>query len=232
MHHSTAKVRSNWPRIFRARLCFAFTVLQASHASASVLTDPAEYCDAAARHVAGETNVPLDVLRAITRTETGRGTADSIQPWPWTVNMQGKGVWFDTEDQARVYVFHHFKKGARSFDVGCFQINYRWHHKGFNSIEEMFDPMLNARYAAKFLTQLNGELGSWDKAVGAYHSRTRKYAERYLARYEEVRENLPTSKSMPPLAPVKTRAPVRNRGSLALVGASNARSLFDKESSQ
>ena len=96
-------------------------------------------CDRAARAAAQAGGVPLDVLQAIARTETGRSGESGLQPWPWTVNMEGIGKWFATEDEARAYVFAHFKRGARSFDVGCFQINYRWHGEAFRSIDEMFD---------------------------------------------------------------------------------------------
>lgn len=186
----------------------------------SAAEDPALICDRAAIRIAKESRVPLDVLRAITRTETGRGQTQGMQPWPWTVNMQGKGVWFDTVEQAKVYVFRHFKQGARSFDVGCFQINYKWHGHAFASIDQMFDPVLNARYAARFLTQLHRELGDWNKAVGAYHSRTHKYAQRYIRKYAKIRENLPdtarpapksTANSYPLLA---GRAAGRGNGSL------------------
>lgn len=153
-------------------------------------SDPADICDRAARRAAAETNVPLDVLRAVTRTETGRGQQNQMKPWPWTVNMEGRGVWFDTEDQARLYVFRHFRDGSRSFDIGCFQINYKWHGHAFSSIEEMFDPDANAAYAAGFLRELYAEKGDWTAAVGAYHSRTHEYAARYLDRYAEVYEAL------------------------------------------
>jgi hypothetical protein len=104
--------------------------------------------------------------------------------------MEGAGKWFETEDSARAYVFRHFKQGARSFDVGCFQINYKWHGDAFASIEEMFNPTKNALYAAKFLSSLNAELGSWSAAVGAYHSRTPKYAKLYKARYDKIQAGL------------------------------------------
>src|SRR5690606_11949553 len=81
--------------------------LFAQPASATV----AEICDSAAQRVALESGVPLSVLRAITRVETGRAAGNGVQPWPWTVNMEGKGVWFDTEDEARAYVFREFKRG-------------------------------------------------------------------------------------------------------------------------
>lgn len=144
-------------------------------------------CDRAARAAAQARDVPYDVLRAISRAETGRGGKGGLRPWPWTVNMEGTGKWFNSEDEARAYVFKHFKRGARSFDVGCFQVNYKWHGTAFRSIDEMFDPMLNADYAARFLRGLYDEFGDWSAAAGAYHSRTPTYARSYSARFDKIR---------------------------------------------
>lgn len=164
-----------------------------------------EICDQAARIAAERTGVPLSVLQAITRTETGQSKAGRFVPWPWTVNMEGKGVWFDTLDEARAYVFRNFKRGARSFDVGCFQINYKWHHKGFSSIDDMFDPVTNATYAARFLGQLHAELGSWSDAAGAYHSRTPKLAERYKTLFERHRRIALGNDALPASDPPRQR---------------------------
>ncbi|MEM9151950.1 MAG: transglycosylase SLT domain-containing protein [Cyanobacteria bacterium P01_F01_bin.3] len=149
-----------------------------------------EICNAAARHAANESRVPIDVLLAISLTETGRRIGTTITPWPWTVNMEGVGKWFDDQKSAKLYVREHFRRGARSFDVGCFQINYKWHGHAFSSINEMFDPIENARYAARFLNELYDEFGNWSKAAGAYHSRTAKHANRYRARFNRIRKNL------------------------------------------
>lgn len=150
-------------------------------------SDESVLCDEVAAEASRRTGVPLSVLRAITRTETGRKRNGAFQPWPWTVNMEGKGVWFDTEDEARSYVYKEYRRGARSFDVGCFQINFRWHGQAFASIDEMFDPLKNALYAARFLKELHTEKGSWGLAAGAYHSRTPEFANRYQARFEKFR---------------------------------------------
>lgn len=179
-------------------------------AGPAVALPPAAMCDAAAAQVAAETDVPLDVLRAITRTETGRSRNGTVEPWPWTVNMEGKGVWFDTEDPAQAYVDRHFSRGARSFDVGCFQINYKWHGRAFESVEAMFDPLTNARYAARFLAELFAETGDWSAAAGAYHSRTPKYAKRYRARFDRLRRNLD-----PPVQLAATPVPSAPRPFLA-----------------
>lgn len=154
--------------------------------------DPAisEICYRAIDRASRQLNVPRDVMLAISLTETGRRMGGQSRPWPWTVNMEGKGFWFDTRAEALAYVKKRHAEGARSFDVGCFQINYKWHHQHFRSIEDMFDPQINASYAAKFLGDLFREKGSWSRAAGAYHSRTPEYATRYSARFDRYRARL------------------------------------------
>lgn len=220
-------------RVFRA-FCAAFSAVVLSGIPQPAQAIPAHLCDRAAQTVSRSSGVPLAILRAITRTETGRTRDGALQPWPWTVNMEGAGKWFDTQAAARSYVERHYNRGARSFDVGCFQINYRWHGEAFASIDEMFDPVTNATYAAQFLTRLYRETGDWTAAAGAYHSRTPKFAERYIKRFEHIRQTLETA----PIAPVsmtaraQTPAPrvnqfpllqngaaVRNHGSLVPLGA-------------
>lgn len=147
-------------------------------------------CERVAEEAAQQSGVPVSVLKAISLTETGRKLGGKLRPWPWTVNMEGAGHWFDTLDEARAFVFDEFKRGARSFDVGCFQINYKWHNQAFSSIDEMFDPLANALYAARFLTELYGEKGSWEGAAGAYHSRTKEFADRYSQRFSELRQRI------------------------------------------
>lgn len=142
-------------------------------AASATMADPAQICDRVAAIAAERSGVPTAVLQAISLTETGRARDMALRPWPWTVNMEGEGHWFDSADEARAYVFREFKRGARSFDVGCFQINYKWHGEAFTSIDQMFDPVANATYAAQLLRDLYSETGSWSAAAGAYHSERR-----------------------------------------------------------
>jgi hypothetical protein len=183
------------PRECRKRLlrCCAIVAMALglpAHAFANAPPDPSVICDQVAQLAAQQTGVPISVLKAISLTETGRKHGRRFRPWPWTVNMEGAGHWFDTRAEAKAYVDKEFARGARSFDIGCFQINYKWHGDAFRSIDEMFDPLPNALYAARFLQQLRAEQGSWGKAAGAYHSRTKQYADGYQARFERIREPL------------------------------------------
>lgn len=173
-----------------ARLAHRLVVLLSLLAPGPVAADPSELCLAAARQVSDESGVPYDVLAAISLTETGRSRQGRTRPWPWTVNMEGKGEWFDTRDAARRYAVANYRRGARSFDIGCFQINFKWHGRHFASIEDMFDPLVNARYAARFLAELRREFGDWTRAAGAFHSRSEKFASRYRARFTQLRAAL------------------------------------------
>jgi len=190
--------------IFQARaplgsvaLLVALSVTTGAQAAAPSVDATSQLCDAAAIEASARTGVPLSVLKAISLTETGKDLGGQFRPWPWTVNMEGRGTWFESEEAARAYASEHFERGARSFDVGCFQINYKWHHDAFASIDEMFDPLPNALYAARFLARLYAETGSWDEAAGAYHSRTPEYAEAYKARFAAFRARFTGEDGLP-----------------------------------
>ena len=170
--------------LFLALGCVALLAAPGADASRGG-ADDANICDAAAE-IAARSGVPVNIMRAVTRTETGRAINGQLTPWPWTVNMEGAGHWFDTREEALAFVKKNMKRGARSFDVGCFQINYRWHGDAFESVEAMFDPAGNARYAAKFLKDLKRETGDWRGAVGRYHSKTPKFASRYKKRFDRI----------------------------------------------
>ena len=146
-------------------------------------TDPRRACDLAAATAAARSGVPIDILLAITRVEAGHGGAD---PWPWTINADGQGSWYDTKDEAVVAATNHLTDGTGTFDVGCFQLNIRWHGESFADLSDMFDPTRNADYAASFLMQLYQESGDWAAAVSAYHSRTAALAEDYLKKVKAV----------------------------------------------
>ncbi len=171
-------------RFAGALLVLVLAAFPAARGWASV--DVSAICERAARIGAQRTGVPLSVLRTISLAETGRKSGGAFRPWPWTVNMEGRGVWFDTRQEALDFVRQNFRRGARSFDVGCFQLNYRWHGQAFGSVEQMFDPAAGAIYAANFLKQLFAEKGNWVDAAGAYHSRTPEFANRYKARFARL----------------------------------------------
>jgi hypothetical protein len=170
--------------------------------------ETAGLCDRAAATAAAESGVPLDVLRAITRTETGRRLEGGFHPWPWTMNIEGKGFWFDDRAEAVAHAEKTLAGGTRSFDMGCFQVNYRWHGQHFPDLPAMMDPLESARYAARFLASLHAETGDWEKAAGFYHSRTPQFYTRYRERFARLRAALPPLAGEPLLAAPLLAAPL------------------------
>ena len=168
----------------------------------------------------------MDIMRTITRVETGHTRDGEFRPWPWTVNHDGDGSWHDTRREASQFLRALRQSGYRNFDIGCFQLNFRWHGEHFDSTGDMLDPRKNADYAARFLRQLLQEEGNWTAAVAAYHSRTKHFAERYAARFDAIRRDLdadrPADQTKPDRSP-----PASNGGVIPLLAVgSAARPLF------
>lgn len=163
--------------IIRSAMAIAFLSVQAAQSSTAM-----NECDRAAHRAAKEWNVPVDILLAITRVETGRTREGQFAGWPWTVNRGGAGQFFETRQQAILHAENALAAGDTNIDIGCFQINLHWHSKAFGSLDDMFDPTTNALYAASFLMKLHDETGDWEEAVGAFHSRRPDDAGVYLSK--------------------------------------------------
>jgi hypothetical protein len=165
---------------------FLAVLAAAPPARADAPADPSALCDAAIVKGARRGGVPVEVLFAVALTETGQHRDGRMRAWPWAINREGKGYWFENRDEALAFGRQSLAAGRPSFDVGCVQINYRWHGHAFPSLEDMFDPEWTATYAAQFLRTLYEERGSWSEAAGAYHSLTPEKAMTYRARFDRL----------------------------------------------
>jgi len=141
--------------------------------------DASALCEAAARRASAATGVPLPVLLAVALSESGRKAGGRFAPWPWVLNIEGAGSFYDSKAAALSAAQAAISSGRDSTDLGCFQVNFRWHGDAFASLADMIDPDRNAGYAARFLRELYAESGDWITAAGHYHSRTPVHAERY-----------------------------------------------------
>ena len=131
--------------------------------------------DAQARY-----DIPDNMLLSIGIQEAGRRGAEGLTVWPWTVNAAGEGAFFRTREEALAWVRAKRRAGITSIDVGCMQVNQKWHGDGFASLEQAFDPAVNVDYAARFLRDLYRETGDWWQAAGRYHSATEEHRAIYL----------------------------------------------------
>ena len=137
----------------------------------SNVADPGLMCRAAVVQAGRNSGIPDHLMSAIARIESGRRGADGqVNPWPWSINVEGTDHIYDTRDLAIAAVRSYQASGVRSIDVGCMQVNLLFHPNAFASLEQAFDPLANANYAAHFLKELFEQTGSWPKATAGYHS--------------------------------------------------------------
>ncbi len=129
--------------------------------------------------------IPDDILTAISLVESGRWDEhrQARVAWPWTVNNGSVGKFFPSKAAAIAHVRDLKAQGETNIDVGCMQINLRYHGDAFPTLDKAFEPKSNVAYAVDFLTRLQAETGSWTRAVTRYHSATPVYAERYLKKF-------------------------------------------------
>lgn len=144
---------------------------------------PHEQCRAAIAAAEMRHGIPRGLLAAIGAVESGRRDPATGEraPWPWTINAEGQGRYFDGKAEAVAWVAQARAGGMRSIDTGCMQVNMLHHPDAFASLDQAFDPAANADYAARFLVSLrDGPAGGdWMRAVGYYHSQTPERAENY-----------------------------------------------------
>lgn len=171
---------------------------------------------AAQRH-----GVPPALMLAIGEVESARGGKGA---WPWTLNVAGAGAWFDTRRDALAAARAALARGIRSIDLGCFQVNRRWHGAAFDGLDEMLDPHANADYAARFLADLKAEAGDWLTAAGWYHSRTPKHARRYRALVAKAEGRLAKAGPRLAAAPRAALPRVRSRAAGSVFAAGFFRS--------
>lgn len=189
-----------------AGLCLAASLTMSAHAATPASAIPAApvkaktieiadaplsvwaFCERATVATEMAQRLPRAVLFSVAMVESGRFNPQTkkTRPWPWTINAEGQSFYFKSKSEAVKAARHLIKRGVRSFDVGCMQINMRYHPDAFSDLNAAFDPITNVAYGAEFLKQLHGRTNSWPEAIAAYHSQTKTRNGPYFARVIDV----------------------------------------------
>ncbi len=145
------------------------------------MPDPWHACASQVIEAERKAGLPPYLLNAIAKVESGRWSPGSqaVLAWPWTVMAEGRGRFLPSRAAAVAEVEALRARGVTNIDVGCMQINLRYHSKAFDSLETAFEPRRNVAYAAAYLGRLKAEAGSWTVAIGRYHSRTPRLSGAY-----------------------------------------------------
>ena len=147
-----------------------------------------ELCQIAVDKAEKNYQIKSNLLQTIASVESGRWNAQAGRrvAWPWTVHANGKGKYYNSKEEAIAAVKNLQQKGITNIDVGCMQINLKYHGDAFANLEEAFDPEKNVAYSAKFLRQLyKRNKQNWTKTAMQYHSRNLRKGTNYKNRLEK-----------------------------------------------
>ena len=140
--------------------------------SSEVLGEDELVCRKEIEKIEKKLNIPENLLLSIALTESGKKIKGNFVPWPWTINTEGKGIFFKNKKELIKKAKKNLKKNKKNFDLGCMQINYFYHGKKFINLEEMIEPKNNVLYSGQFLIQLKNKHKNWKEAISRYHSST------------------------------------------------------------
>lgn len=179
-----------------AGLCFIWVQSAFAFTSQHIVKE-VKTCERAIQAQEQRAGIPQGLLNAISHAESGRWAPQNQATiaWPWTVTTGGKGHFLPNRADAVAFVKALQADGVENIDVGCLQINLKYHPSAFSSIEQAFDPNLNAAYAADFLRQRFSVSKSWMKAVGDYHSTTPKLNKKYRNKVAKIWNATPKSQN-------------------------------------
>ncbi|MGI4775676.1 MAG: transglycosylase SLT domain-containing protein [Janthinobacterium lividum] len=148
-------------------------------------------------HFEKKYSIPADVLHSISLKESGKlhEIYKVKLPWPWAVNVEGRGYYFNNKSEAVSFVKKQIFLGKESIDIGCMQINLKHHPDAFSSLEHGFDPSSNVAYGAEFLKSKYNQLRSWHRAIAYYHSATSNLGYNYKKDIIKIIKNMNNHKN-------------------------------------
>jgi hypothetical protein len=151
-------------------------------------------CDGLLGEAEHRLGVPSGLLQAVALTESGRIEAETGRAvsWPWTIASGNDFSYFAPDKASAIAMVERLlAEGRSNIDVGCMQVNLKYHSDAFADLEAAFDPTRNVEYGARFLVALRDETDSWERAVERYHSADPvlgpDYRARVFDRWEEIR---------------------------------------------
>lgn len=121
--------------------------------------------------IAQEYNIPVEVLYAVSLTESPKKIAGKIIPHPWTLNVEGHSYYYKNRESA-CNALSQFVKNVplKRIDVGIAQVNIGWNAQyHFKHYCDGFDVVDNLRLASSILKYCYNVHNDWLKAAGCYH---------------------------------------------------------------
>jgi soluble lytic murein transglycosylase-like protein len=147
---------------------------------ASIAAAKSDICEKHIYRASQKYAVPMALLYAVGLAESGR----KGRLHPYALNVEGKAFFPANQREALTIFKREMASGRRLIDLGCMQINHKYHASEFPDLQSMLNPRLNVDYSARFLRRLKDRHGTWSVAVARYHAGDKNHAaqKKYVCR--------------------------------------------------
>lgn len=170
------------------RVVAAASLLAISGTTLAIETPPPAY------QIAGHTGgSPSELLYAVAKNESNARLRIGYFPWPWTLNIKGKALYFNTRDEACTAALNGIQEhGEKGVDIGITQQNWGWTGKfWFKHPCDALNPYDNLQAASKQIRNYFDDTGDWVTAAGMYHrpaggEPARKYRRAVRERLQQI----------------------------------------------
>jgi len=148
---------------------------------------------------AQQADIPASVLYAVALQESGLRWRERLIPWPWSLNVAGRTLRFETRHQACAALRQALQQTpATRIDAGLAQINLGYQKHRYRQPCELLDPYRNLSIAAGILKAHHRPDEDWLLAIGRYHRpaggtpavRYRRSVSRHLARLNSPQKDI------------------------------------------
>ena len=147
------------------------------------------------RLVAAAYGIPVQLFYALALAESGKSIAsmNRRRPWPWTLNIAGEGVYFNTRWEAWRALDESLRAGQDSVDIGLMQVNWHFHQHRLGNSWLALEPYYNLAVGAEILKDCYQHRRDWWASVGCYHApsnnvRAKQYGKRVAAHWRQLNE--------------------------------------------
>jgi soluble lytic murein transglycosylase-like protein len=173
-------------------LYFSPEIAIAKNSSSKIDYSSASRCARAIAFYEKKYSIPKNLLYSLSLAETRKYVKryKSGVAWAWTFQSNGSSKYFYNYHDALKFLKLNIAKGNKNIDVGCTQINWRYHKHDFKMKPElMLDPNRNVEWTARSLKKNFKKTKSWKKAVSLHHSNknSQKYVKKVYKMLHEIR---------------------------------------------
>lgn len=117
------------------------------------------------------------LLYSISLIASSKTVNGGVMPWPYTLTINGKRIYYKSEDEAKKVLRETLSGGERNIAVGLMQVNLAYYRYG--RPEMLLDPFFNIAEGARLLRDAIASTEKYHEGIGRYFTWSDNESERW-----------------------------------------------------